>query len=158
MTKNTNHERGDDVHAMNDDQQYPRVATVVHFRLSIGGNISRSEQQSRRRYRFSLTCARGRGTTSWQSPRGWASADGHDGDHNLREKDPRESALRTSHEAQTDAQEGEHRATRRALRRLSRPKRVLHDRDGNEEQNLKDRDGYVRFHVEETHGGSFLAA
>jgi hypothetical protein len=35
MTKNTNHERGDDVHAMNDDQQYPRVATVVRFHQAI---------------------------------------------------------------------------------------------------------------------------
>jgi hypothetical protein len=119
---------------------------VVPSRASAALSHPRPDQQSRRRYRlWSLTCARGRGTTSWQSPRGWASANGHDGEHNPRDKDPREGGLRTSHEAQTDAQQVEHRATRRAPRRLSRPKRVHHDRDGtrNTSQGRRTRGGTV---------------
>jgi hypothetical protein len=104
-------------------------------RASAATSHPRPAQQSLR----SLTCACGR-RTAWQSPRGSASVNGHDGEHNPREKDPREDGRSTSHDAQVDAQHVEHRATRRALRRLSRPKRVLHDRDGNEEQNLKDRE------------------
>jgi hypothetical protein len=126
---------------------------------SIGGNISpRPDQQSRRRYRlWSLTCARGRGTTSWQSPRGWASANGHANIICERRIHAKVGCASTTKPRPTPSKLNTE-ATRRAQRRLSRPKRVYHGRDGNQEHNLEDRDGHVHFHAEETRGKNFLAA